>query len=93
MLIVCLKNNKAENTDGIVFFKCRAINGSYFCAWKSAGPVRHFEIGVQCAFENLAWRDFHEPTIADTALFWESVGDPRLLIIRIWRLKTELKIV
>ena len=26
-----------------------------FCAKKSAGPVRNFEIGVQCAFENLAW--------------------------------------
>ena len=24
-------------------------------------PVRHFEISVQCAFENLAWPPFHEP--------------------------------
>ena len=35
-------------------------------------PVRHFEISVQCAFENLAWPPFHEPTNADTALFWET---------------------
>ena len=33
----------------------RAAAGSYFCTPKTAGLVRHFEIGVQCAFENLAW--------------------------------------
>ena len=36
----------------------RAAEWSYFCSRKSAGPVRHFEIGVQCASENLAWRHF-----------------------------------
>ena len=35
--------------------QARAAEWSYFCARKSAGPVRHFEIDVQCAFENLAW--------------------------------------
>ena len=34
----------------------RAAELSYFCARKSVGPVRHFEVGVQCAFENLAWQ-------------------------------------
>ena len=33
----------------------RAAEWSYFFAEKSAGPVRHFEISVQCAFENLVW--------------------------------------
>ena len=34
----------------------RATAGSFFCAPKIAGLVLHFEIGVQCAFENLAWQ-------------------------------------
>ena len=33
----------------------RAAEWSHFCDRKSAGPVPHFEIGVQRAFENLAW--------------------------------------
>ena len=56
-LLHCFKDNKAENED--VFFKYGAIKGRrmvLFLLSKMCGPVRHFEISVQYAFENLAWQ-------------------------------------
>ena len=95
--IVFFKNNKAENTD--VFFKYGAIRAAewdYFCARKSENPVRNFEIGVQSAFKYLAlprhFTSHRLPTVGRTQHSSGSLGDPRDLIIRIWRIKIELKL-